>query len=146
MKKIAAVLLFSFMAFSAFSSDVIQASQDENLKILDLIVGVKLTYSQTSQLEAKVVEILAGDGMNPTRMFLVLGTGNPMEKNRIFDMGEMMAEATRITFLDKDLIVINYIQDNLDQNGDPVQEKHTMKIQILRNGSGELSGEIKIIK
>ncbi len=146
MKKIAMALLFSLIAFSAFSSDVIRASKDENLKIMDSIVGVKLTYSNTSKLEAKVVELLAGDGMNPTRMVLILGTGNPMVENRIFELGKMMVEATRITFLEKDLVVINYTQDDFDQNGNTILAKRSMKIEVLRNDKGELSGKIKILK
>ncbi|MDD4976279.1 MAG: hypothetical protein PHY93_18115, partial [Bacteriovorax sp.] len=103
------------------------------------------TYSTTSELEAKVVELLGGDGMNPTRMVLVLSTGNPMEENRIFELGEMMYEVKRITFLDKDLIVINYTQDTFDQNDNTIQVKRSIKIQVLRSSNGELSGEIKIL-
>lgn len=145
MKKILAALLFSLLTFSAFSAETIPASKEDTLRVLDLVVGVKQTYSRASELEAKVVELLAGDGMNPTRMVLVLGTGNPMEENRIFELGEMMYEVTRITFTDVDQILINYTQDNFDQDGNTIQVKKAMKIQVLRNAKRELSGEIKIL-
>lgn len=144
MKKIIIALLVSVMAATSFASEIQKADNEEALKILDLVVGVKQTYSQTSELQAKVIEILAGDGMNPTRMVLVLSSGNPMEENRIFVLGEMMVEATRITFLDKDLIVINFTQDNFDQNDNTILVKRSITIEVLRNEKGELSGEIKI--
>lgn len=144
MKKMIIALLISLMAASTFASEIQKADNDETLRVLDLVVGVKQTYSKTSELEAKVIEILAGDGMNPTRMVLILSTGNPMEENRIFTLGEMMVEATRITFLDKDLIVINYTQDDFDQNDNTILVKRSLTIEVLRNEKGELSGEIKI--
>lgn len=144
MKKIIIALLVSVMAATSFASEIQKADNEEALKILDLVVGVKQTYSQTSELQAKVIEILAGDGMNPTRMVLVLSSGNPMEENRIFVLGEMIVEATRITFLDKDLIVINFTQDNFDQNDNTILVKRSITIEVLRNEKGELSGEIKI--
>jgi len=145
MKKIAALLLLSLLSFSAFSAETIPASQDENIRVLDLVVGIKQTYSKASELEAKVVELLAGDGMNPTRMVLVLGTGDPMEGNRIFELGEMMYEVTRITFTDIDEILINYTQDTFDQNDNTIQVKKSMKIKVLRNADRSLTGEIKIL-
>lgn len=145
MKKIAAALLFCVLSFSAFSAHTIPATKDENIRILDLVVGVKQTYSRASELEAKVVEILAGDGMNPTRMVLVLGTGDPMEENRIFELGEMMYEVTRITFTDIDEVLINYTQDNFDEEGNTILVKKSMKIKVLRKADRTLTGEIKIL-
>jgi hypothetical protein len=144
MKKFIIALFATLVTTSIFATEVIKAENDQNLKILDLVIGVKQTYSQTSELEAKVIELLGGDGLNPTRMVLVLGTGNPMEENRIFSLGVPMYEVTRITFLDKDLIVINYLQDNIEEDGKNTIVKRSMKIQVLRQENGELSGEIKI--
>lgn len=145
MKKFAAALLFCVLSFSAFSAETIPASKDESIRVLDLVVGIKQTYSKASELEAKVVELLAGDGMNPTRMVLVLGTGDPMEENRIFELGEMMYEVTRITFTGIDEILINYSQDNFDEEGNTIQVKKAMKIKVLRNADRTLTGEIKIL-
>lgn len=145
MKKIIATLMFCLLSFSAFSAETIPASKEDSIRILDLVVGIKQTYSRASELEAKVVELLAGDGMNPTRMVLVLGTGNPMEENRIFELGEMMYEVTRITFTDIDEILINYTQDTFDQNDNTIQVKKSMKIKVLRNADKTLTGEIQIL-
>jgi hypothetical protein len=145
MKKIATVLLLCLLSFPAFSSETIPATQDESVRVLDLVVGIKQTYSKASELEAKVVELLAGDGMNPTRMVLVLGTGDPMEANRIFELSPMMYEVTRITFTDIDQIQINYTQDSFDENDNTIQVKKSMKIQVLRKADRSLTGEIKIL-
>ncbi|MBP9681112.1 MAG: hypothetical protein KBD76_06880 [Bacteriovorax sp.] len=144
MKKFITAIIATLMATSIFATEVIKAENDSNLQILDLVIGVKQTYSQTSELEAKVIELLGGDGLNPTRLVLILGTGNPMEEKRIFSLGVAVYEVTRITFLDKDLIVINYFQDDIDEEGKTSTVKRSMKIQVLRQASGELSGEIKI--
>ena len=145
MKKIALALLLCLLSLSAFSAETIPASKDDNVRILDLVVGIKQTYSKASGLEAKVVELLAGDGMNPTRMVLVLGTGDPTQENRIFELGEMMYEVTRIAFTDIDQILINYTQDSFDEHDNQIQVKKAMKLQVLRDAQGTLSGEIKIL-
>lgn len=145
MKKILIASFLILLSLSSYADETLQSSKDQGLIVLDLVVGIHQTYSTTSELEAKVVELLGGDGMNPTRMVLVLSTGNPMEENRIFELGEMMYEVKRITFLDKDLIVINYTQDTFDQNDNTIQVKRSIKIQVLRSSNGELSGEIKIL-
>jgi len=146
MKKIAAALLLCLLSITAYSAETIPATKDENIRVLDLVVGIKQTYSKASELEAKVIELLAGDGMNPTRMVLVLGTGNPMEENRLFELGEMMYEVTRVTFTDIDEILINYTQDNFDENDNTIQVKKSMKIKVLRNADRTLTGEIQILK
>lgn len=145
MKKIAALLLLSLLSISAFSAETIPASKDENVQVLQLVVGMKTTYSKASGLDAKVIELLAGDGMNPTRMVLVLNTGEMMEPTPIFDLGVMMYEVTRITFTDIDEILINYTQDSFDENDNTIQVKKSMKIKVLRNADRTLTGEIKIL-
>lgn len=145
MKNFAALLLLAFLSFTAFSGETIPASKNEGLNILDLVVNIQKTYSKSSQLEAKVVEVLAGDGMNPTRMILILGTGDMTEPSRIFELGTMMYEVTRVTFTDIDEILINYTQDDFDQNDNTIQVKKSMKIKVLRNTDGTLTGEIKIL-
>ncbi len=145
MKKFAALLLLSLLSFSAFSAETIPASTDENVQVLQLVVGMKTAYSKTSGLDAKVIELLAGDGMNPTRMVLVLNTGEMMEPTPIFNLGVMMYEVTRVTFTDIDEILINYTQDSFDENDNTIQVKKSMKIKVLRNADRTLTGEIKIL-
>jgi len=145
MKKIAAILLLSLLSISAFSAETIPASKDENVQVLQLVVGMKTTYSKASGLDAKVIELLAGDGMNPTRMVLVLNTGEMTEPTPIFDLGVMMYEVTRVTFTDIDELLINYTQDSFDENDNTIQVKKSMKIKILRNADRTLTGEIKIL-
>jgi hypothetical protein len=144
MKKLIASLFVTMLMTSAFASEVVTSTTDENLKVLDQVLGLKQTYSKTSQLEAKVIELLGGDGMNPTRMVLILSTGT-YDESKTFELGTMVNEVTRITFLDKDLIVINYSQDSFDANDEVVVVKRSMKISVLRNEAGELTGEIKIL-
>ncbi|MDD4976187.1 MAG: hypothetical protein PHY93_17655, partial [Bacteriovorax sp.] len=81
MKKILIASFLILLSLSSYADETLQSSKDQGLIVLDLVVGIHQTYSTTSELEAKVVELLGGDGMNPTRMVLVLSTGNPMEEN-----------------------------------------------------------------
>ena len=118
--------------------------QDSELAILDLVVGVKQTYSVTSELQAKVIELLAGDGMNPTRMVLTLNTG--YHDSKVFELGEMMYEVKRIVFLAKDLIVINFTQDSFDANDNQIQVNRSITIQVQRNTDGTLADSIKILE
>lgn len=148
MKTIIISMLFVLVTFGSFAhaSDSIEASNDESVKILDLIVGVKQTYSQASGLEAKVFEILGGDGMNPTRMILVINTG--LEDSKIFELDVMMYSVKRIVFLNTDVIVINYVQDDFDNTDDqnPVQVNRSITLQVLRNEDGSLANQIKVLK
>ncbi|MBC7711754.1 MAG: hypothetical protein H7177_00345 [Rhizobacter sp.] len=140
-----ALIIFALLAVSTvtFAQETIKAEkEDSRSTILDLVVGVKQTYSQTSGLEAKVVELLAGDGMNAERMVLVLNTG--YGDTKIFELSTMMVEVTRITFLDKDLIVINYTQDDFDQAGDSIQVNRSITIKVGRNADNTLSDTITV--
>ncbi|AUN99666.1 hypothetical protein DOM21_02475 [Bacteriovorax stolpii] len=136
------------LAFStaSFANDSIEASNASELKILDLVIGVQQTYSVTSELQAKVVEILAGDGMNATRMILVLNTG--YQDSKVFELDEMMYEVKRIVFLAKDVIVINYVQDSFDdaEAMNPIQVKKSITIKVLRNADGTLADKIEIVR
>lgn len=145
MKNIIIFLLISFSA-ATFAESKIEASNGSELQVLDLVVGVHQTYSKTSELEAKVIEILVGDGMNATRMVLILNTG--YQDTKIFELEEMMVGVRRITFLAKDVVVINYIQDSFDNADDmnPIQVNRSVTLQVLRNIDGTLANEIKVLK
>lgn len=135
------------LSFSTFANTTVTAEENNSeLQILDLVVGVTQTYSKTSELNAKVVEILGGDGMNPTRMVLVLSTG--YEDTKIFNLDPMFYSVTRIVFLAKDVVVINYLQDSFDNDVDmnTIQVKKSITIQVLRNADGTLANEVKILK
>lgn len=127
----------------AYAGSEIESSKGE-LEILSLVVGVKQTYSKTSELEAKVVEILAGDGMNASRMVLVLNTG--YHDVKVFELSEMMVEVKRVTFLAKDLIVINYTQDSFDENENQVVLKKSVTIKVNRNADNTLADSITIVE
>ncbi len=144
MKKILFVLILSLSSIS-FAETKIEASQGE-LQVLELVLDVHSTYSKTSELEAKVIELLAGDGMNGTRMVLILNTG--YHDTKAFELQEMMVAVKRITFLAKDVIVINYIQDTFDNADDmnPIQINRSVTLQVLRNSDGTLANEIKVLK
>jgi hypothetical protein len=139
-------ITLSASLFARESSTITAENDKSDLQILDLVVGIKRTYSQTSQLDAKVVELLGGDGMNPTRMVLILSTG--YQDTKIYELGIMMYEARRIVFLDKDVVVINYTQDSFkdDDSMTPIQVNKSITIQVLRNADGTLANEVKILK
>lgn len=122
---------------------------DDNheLQVLDLVVGIHQTYSKSSGLEAKAIELLGGDGMNPTRIVLVLRDSNVYTQGaQMYELQTMLYKVTRITFLDIDTIVINYIQDSFDNADDmnQIQIKKSMKIKALRNADKTLSGEVVV--
>lgn len=140
------IMAIALMVSAAtFANETIEASKGE-LQVLDLVVGVHQTYSATSELQAKVVELLGGDGMNPTRMVLVLNTG--YHDSKVFELQEMMLSVRRITFLAKDVIVVNYVQDSFDNADDmnPIQVNRSVTIKVLRNADGTLADNIEIVK
>ncbi len=148
MKKLIVLLSLTLLSFGSFAATEIKAeSNDSSLKVLELVVGIKSTYSKSSELDAKVVELLGGDGMNPTRMVLVLNSGYD---SKTFELGEMMYQVDRITFSDIDTIVINYTQDtfgdlgNMDDLDDyeQIQVKRSMEIKVVRDSKGQLSDKI----
>lgn len=144
MKALIIAALLSLSAISFADTTIEAHKKDSELAILDLVVGIKQTYSTTSGLEAKVIELLAGDGMNPTRMVLVLNTG--YHDTKIYELNEMMVAVKRITFLAKDLIVINYSQDSFDAEDNQVIVNKSVTIQVLRNADNTLTDSIKILK
>lgn len=143
MKKLIVLLSVLTLSISAFASSKVTASTDSSMDILDLVVDVHQTYSATSGLNAKVVELLGGDGTNPTRMALVLNSGIG-EKAKVYFLDYiMMYKATRITFLAKDVIVVNYLQDSFEgEDLTVVQIKKSLKITVQRDAKGQLTDEI----
>lgn len=142
-----ALIIFALLSMSAisFAETTIPAETNEsNLAVLDLVIGIHQTYSVTSELEAKVIELLAGDGMNATRMVLALSTG--YHDSKVFELGEMMVEVKRITFLAKDVVVINFTQDSFDAKDNQIIVNKSITIQVLRNADGTLANEIKILE
>jgi len=144
MKKLIVLLSLAMLSFGSFAASEIKAeSNDSSLKILELVVGMKATYSKASELDAKVIELLGGDGMNPTRMVLVLNSGYD---SKTFELGEMLYKVDRITFSDIDTIVINYTQDSFDNMDDmnQIQVKRSMEIKVVRDSKGQLSDKIVV--
>ena len=144
MKALIFAAMLSLSAVS-FADTTIEAEQTgSELNILDLVVGIKQTYSETSGLQAKVIELLAGDGMNATRMVLAINTG--YFDSKVFELDEMMVEVKRITFLAKDLIVINFTQDSFDENDNQVLVNRSLTIKVQRNADNTLADSIVILK
>jgi|GEM_PF-757669 len=144
MRKIVFVFLLSLISLSLFAKDVVKSeSANSELNILDLVVDIHQTYSKSSELSAKVIEILGGDGMNPTRMVLVINTGY---ESKIFNLNQLMYKVDRITFNGIDSIVINYTQDDFDNMDDmnQVQVKKSIEIKVKRNVDKSLSDEIEL--
>ncbi len=145
MKKVILAIAIALTAFQSFATDRVQKSNETSLEILDLVVDVHSTYSEASNLQAKVIELLGGDGMNPTRMALVLSTGYG-EAPHVYMLDTMLYSVTRVTFLAIDTIVVNYLQDSFDNIEDmnPIQVKKSLQIKVLRNSNGELTGAIDL--
>lgn len=145
---ILSMMAFTSMAFAEVKSSDIKATDDKNLSVLDLVVGVNQTYSKSAGVDAKVLELLGGDGLNPTRMILILSNGRPDLGSRIFELGEMMLQVKRITFLSKNEIVINYTQHDIDPKDDSdfiiVNRSLTIEFSIEKDES--ISKTIKIKK
>lgn len=144
MKSIIILLSALTLSISAFASqEKVAASQDESFQVLDLIVNITRTYSRASGMDAKVIELLGGDGANPTRMVLTLNTGYT-EKAKVYFLDYiMMYKVTRVTFLAKDVIVINYLQDSfIGEDLKQVQLKKSLKVTVQRDSQGQLTDEI----
>lgn len=140
-----ALILASLFFFSVASfADTIEANkQNSELFILDLVVGFKHTYSETAELEAKAIELLVGDGMNATRMVLILNTG--YHDTKIFELGVMMVEVRRIIFLAKDVIIVNYTQETFDENDNQIFLDKALTIKVKRNADNTLADVIEVL-
>ena len=154
MKKIFIALIALTMSVSAVAGhgesekQTVSAEKTSGYQLLDLVVGIKSTYSKAAELEAKVIELLGGDGMNPTRMALAVNTGIHGDSKVFMLDSIMMSEVTRITFLAKDVIVINFNYDTFDFSkddaGTQIVAKGSVKITVKRNGIGEISDKIEV--
>lgn len=149
MKKIFIALLALTISVAAASAEkqTVSAETTSGFQLLDLVIGIKMTYSKTSGLDAKVIELLGGDGMNATRMALALNTGIHGDSKVYMLDTIMMSEVTRITFLAKDVIVINFNYDTFDfSSGDEKQivAKGSLKINVKRTANGELSDTVEV--
>lgn len=133
-----AILLLS--SLTAFSAEKIESNPSSEYQLLDLVLDVHHKYSETSGLMAKVVELLAGDGVNATRMVLILNEGYG-EAAKAFELPTMLSSVRRVTFLAKDVVVINYTQDSYEEQGDDfvfVPVRKSMKITLQRDAKGKL--------
>jgi len=143
MKNLIVLLSALTLSFSAFAgSEKVTSSKDNSLQVLDLIIGIEKAYSETSGLEVKVVELLGGDGTNATRMTVVLNT-DYTEQAKIYELGIMMSQVSRVTFLAKDVILINYLQESFEgEDMKPVTLKKSLKITVQRDAKHQLTDEI----
>lgn len=148
MKNLIALVLLTFFSLTTFAQEKVSKLEENNeFQILDLVLGIHQTYSKSSGLEAKAIELLGGDGMNPTRIVLVLRDSNDYFSGaHMYELGTMLYKVTRITFLDIDTIVINYLQDSFDNVDDTkqIQVKKSMVIKALRGVDKRLTGEITV--
>ncbi|MEA9355191.1 hypothetical protein SHI21_03220 [Bacteriovorax sp. PP10] len=139
------LILFALLTMSSLSfaqSSFIDARED--LAVLGLVVTQYSTYSETSGLEAKVVELLVGDGMNATRMALVVADG--MGTSHVFELPEMMYEVKKVEFVGLDLIKVTYIQETFDADENTIKVEKSIKVQALRFKDGSLSDSIKVLE
>lgn len=144
-----ALILVALLSIStmAFANTTIPAATDAaGMNVLGLVIGLHQSYSVDAELDLKVIELLAGDGMNATRMVVVLNDG--LYGTKIFELGEMMVEVKSAEFKTKDTLVINYTQDSFDNADDmnPITVNKTMTIQIKRNPDNTIADEITVLE
>lgn len=141
MKSLILAIVLSFSA-TAFAANSYSVEASEELSILSRIVGVQSTYSQASGLEARVFEVLAGDGMNAVRMAVVFSDG--MGSSYGFMLDEMVRKVTRITFLAIDTVVVNYVQETFDANDNVIEVKRSVTIKVDRFSDGSIADSITV--
>ena len=149
MKNLLAALLITLLSGISFASGVVSSSEsakDSRYDILDLVIGVHKTYSRAAGLDASVFEIIGGDGMNPTRMILIINDG--LGNKKTFELSQMMVSVSRITFLSKNEIVINFAQDDFknisEDNYSQVIIERSIKIKLTKNNNGEMSDTVSV--
>jgi hypothetical protein len=143
MNKLLLASLLLCLSLGGIASEVISTTENDSLKAIDLVVGITSTYSKSSELEAKIVELLAGDGMNATRMVLVLSNGDLEVGSKIFELGLMISSVRRVSFYDVDRIIINYTQDDFDENDRIIQVNRSIKLKVIRDEKGNLTDKIE---
>jgi hypothetical protein len=111
----------------------IKETANDSLIAASMVERVIRAYSKSSSLDVKVVELLGGDGMNPTRMLLVL------DGAYVYDLGIVMLEVRRVVVSGIDEITINYSQDSIDENDNNIVVKKSMKLKVTRDSRGNPS-------
>lgn len=148
MKKTAIAMTLTLLTLTAQAAETVQATTNKGYDILDSILGTTRVYSQASEVEAKVFEVLAGDGMNATRMLVVLADPNTVgisDTAKVFELGTMMVSVRRVVFSAKDELTINYTQDDIDvKTGANKIVNKSLKIKIQRDQAKHLSNVITV--
>lgn len=139
------LILFALLTISSLSfaqSSFIDARED--LAVLGLVVTPHSDYSEANRLQASVVPLLTGDGMNAITMALVVSDG--MGSSYVFELNERVYNVTSVNFTGVDIITVDYVQNSLDAAGNAVKVKGSVTVQALRYKNGTLSDSLKIIK
>lgn len=143
MKKFVLGLVLVLASLSSFAGNI-EAEKSESFDILTRVMAVHDTSSQASGLDAKVVELLAGDGMNPARIAVVFDGG--FENSKVFVLDTMLLSVSRITFSAIDTVTINYLQETYDDVSDlPIKVKKSLQIKVKRNENSELADSAEVI-
>lgn len=141
------LMLFILMSFSAvsFANTTVQAEgADSSSIILEVVQGIHQKYSPSAELEAKVVELLVGDGMNATRMVLVLKNG--YGDSKVFELGEMIEEVQAVRFTSNNLVTIYYKQTTFNGNDEAVIVERNLTVKVAKNADGSLSDSLTVLK
>lgn len=131
-----------FIALSSFAmastGEAITSQTSESIyEILSRVLSVQTTYSQASNLDAKVVELTGGDGLNSTRVVILFNSGNLEDK--IFALDTLLFSVDRISFVEANTLLINYTQDSINKEGENIQVKKSLTIKVQRDVAGELT-------
>lgn len=131
-----------FIALSSFAmastGEAITSQTSESIyEILSRVLSVQTTYSQASNLDAKVVELTGGDGLNSTRVVILFNSGNLEDK--IFALDTLLFSVDRIFFVEANTLLINYTQDSINKEGENIQVKKSLTIKVQRDVAGELT-------
>ncbi len=148
MKSVTAFLVLLLMSSTVLAQESqVKASNEERVMALSLVEKVTSVYSNAAGVRAKVIESLGGDGLNASRMTLVLENGRP-ESMPVFELGIMMVEVRRVTFLSLNEVVINYSQDNLDPEDDSkfVLTNRSITVKFKIESDGSIASKIDISK
>lgn len=123
---------------------VVAADDSQAMQLLATISDLKATgYSKFNDADAKAVQFLHGETVNPFNSYLVLTAGG---SSVVFPILYSVADVSRITFSAIGELTVNYTQSTFDEKKRETIEKKYIKIKFTKTADGTVNPKIEIIE
>ncbi len=124
------------------SQRIVKADDSATMIFLGTIADVKSSgYSVAADADAKVVQFLHGEGVNPYNSYLVINSGG---SPKVWPLLHSISDVSRITFSGLRELTVNYTQSTFDGKDNETVEKKSIKVKFSTTEDGILNDHIEI--